>query len=63
MVAGIDDLIDFRDSIGRRKGADKIMRLLSLGLVSHEEAARRMLDIYGRQKYGRFTWALQKRRG
>ena len=63
MVAGIDDLIDFRDSIGRRKGADKIMRLLSLGLISHEEAARRMLDIYGRQKYGRFTWALQKRRG
>ena len=63
VVAGIDDLIDFRDSIGRRKGADVIMRLLSLGLISHEEAARRMHDIYGRQKYGKFTYALQKRRG
>ncbi len=55
LVGGIDRVIDFRDSISRRQQAGKIMRLLSLGLISHQEAVSRMNSIYARQKKGRLA--------
>jgi len=51
----VDRIIDFRDSIARKKEVEKIMDLLSTGLISHLEAVRRLNDINAQQKVGRFS--------
>ena len=56
----LDKIIDFRDSVSRRRQANRIMTLLSYGLISRQEAADRMNDVYARQKKGKFTATLAK---
>lgn len=55
LYSAIDQVIDFRDAISRRKQAGRVMELLACGLISHPEAAARLEQIYERQKKGRLS--------
>lgn len=52
LLGAVDNVIDYRDSVSRRLGAEKTLKLLALGLISHPEAVVRLDKIYDRQKKG-----------